>query len=77
MCLSILFFLGDKMPIQGKLYLWGEKAKGVPKETGVYALYDKNRKMIYVGGSSNLRETFSHYIETNFSDEPRKRETVY
>jgi len=65
------------MPIQGQLYLWGERAKGVPEETGVYALYDKNRIMIYVGGSSNLRETFSRYIETNFSDDPRKRETVY
>jgi len=65
------------MPIQGKLYLWGERAKGVPEETGVYAFYDKNRMMIYVGGSSNLRQTFSRYLETNFSDDPRKRETVY
>ena len=65
------------MSIQGQMYLWGERAKGVPAETGVYALYDKNRIMIYVGGSSNLRETFSCYIETQFSDDPRKRETVY
>ena len=65
------------MPIQGKLYLWGERAKGVPEETGVYAFYDKNQIMIYIGGSSNLRESFSHYVETNFSDDPRKRETVY
>jgi len=65
------------MPIQGKLYLWGERAKGVPEEMGVYAFYDKNRVMIYLGGSSNLRETFSRYLETNFSDDPRKRETVY
>jgi len=65
------------MPIQGKLYLWGERAKGVPEETGVYAFYDKNRFMIYIGGSPNLRETFSGYLETNFSNDPRKRETVY
>jgi hypothetical protein len=65
------------MPIQGKLYLWGERAKGVPEETGVYAFYDKNRIMIYLSGSPNLRETFSRYLETNFSDDPRKRETVY
>jgi len=65
------------MPIQGKLYLWGERAKGVPEEMGVYAFYEKNRVMIYLGGSSNLRETFSRYLETNFSDDPRKRETVY
>ena len=65
------------MPIQGNLYLWGERAKGVPEETGVYALYDKNRNMIYLGGSSNLRETFTNYLETNFSVDPRKRETVF
>ncbi len=65
------------MPIQGNLYMWGERAKGVPEETGVYTFYDKNRTMIYVGGSSNLRDTFTRYLETNFSDDPRKRETVY
>ena len=65
------------MPIQGKLYLWGEKAKGVLKESGVYAFYDKNRLMLYIGGSPNLRETFTRYNATNFSDDPRKRETVY
>jgi hypothetical protein len=65
------------MPIQGKLYMWGKRAKGVPEEIGVYAFYDKNRVMIYLGGSSNLRETFSNYLKTNFSDDPRKRETVY
>lgn len=65
------------MPIQGNLYRWGERAKGVPEETGVYAFYDENRTMIYLSGSSNLRETFSSYIETNFSTDPRKRETVF
>ncbi len=65
------------MPVQGKLYMWGERAKGVPEESGVYAFYDKNRGLIYLGGSSNLRETFSHYLTTNFSDDPRKRESVY
>jgi hypothetical protein len=65
------------MPIEGNLYMWGERAKYVPEETGVYAFYDKNRMLIYIGGSSNLRETFSRYQETNFSDDPRKQETVY
>ena len=69
--------MGDTMPIQGKLYMWGERAKGVPEEAGVYAFYDKNRIMIYIGGSPNLRETFNLYHETNFSDDIRKRETVY
>jgi hypothetical protein len=65
------------MSIQGKLYMWGKRAKGVPEEAGVYAFYDKNRMMIYLGGCTNLKETFSRYVETNFSDDPRKRETVY
>jgi hypothetical protein len=57
--------------------MWGEKARYVPEETGVYAFYDKNRILIYIDGSSNLRETFTRYQETNFSDDPRKRETIY
>lgn len=65
------------MPIQGNLYLWGERAKGVPEEIGVYAFYDKDRILIYLHGSSNLRVTFREFIETNFSIDPRKRETVY
>ncbi|TRO46122.1 hypothetical protein E2P65_06340, partial [Candidatus Bathyarchaeota archaeon] len=65
------------MPIQGNLYKWGERAKGVPTESGVYVFYDKNREIIYIGGSSNLRETFTKYVQTNFSDDPRKRETIY
>ncbi len=65
------------MPIQGKLYMWGERAKYVPEEMGVYAFYDKNRILIYLGGSSNLRETFTSFWDTNFSDDPRKRETIY
>ena len=77
MCHYIIFALGDKMPIQGNLYQWGERAKGVPGEPGVFAFYDKNRILIYLAGSSNLRETFREYIETNFSLDPRKREAVY
>ena len=66
-----------KMSISGDLYVWGERAKGVPEEAGVYAFYNKDRTLIYVGGSTNLRETFTHYLETSFSDDPRKRETRY
>jgi len=65
------------MPISGDLYVWGEKAKGVPEEAGVYAFYNEDRVLIYVGSSPNLRETFTHYLETSFSDDPRKSETRY
>ena len=69
--------LGEKMPISGKMYTWGERAKYVAEEAGVYALYNEDRVLIYVGGSANLQETFTHYLETDFSDDPRKRETRY
>ena len=69
--------LGEKMSISGKMYVWGERAKYVPEEAGVYALYNEDRVLIYVSGSANLRETFTHYLETNFSDDPRKLETRY
>lgn len=65
------------MSISGKMYVWGEKAKYIPEEAGVYALYNEDRILIYVDGSTNLRESFIRYFETNFSDDPRKRETRY
>lgn len=65
------------MPISGKMYVWGERAKHVPEEAGVYALYSEDRVLIYIGGSANLRETFTRYLETNFSEDPRKCETKY
>jgi hypothetical protein len=65
------------MPISGKLYMWGERAKYIPDEAGVYAFYNKDRLPVYIGGSANLQETFSHCLETNFSDDPRKHEIRY
>ncbi len=57
------------------MYVWGDKAKHVPEGPGVYALYNKDKALIYIGESTNLREEFTHHLETNFSDDPRKRET--
>ena len=65
------------MSISGKMYVWGERAKYTSEEAGVYTLYNEDRILIYVGGSTNLQRTFAHYLETNFSDDPRKRETRY
>ncbi|MCW3984885.1 MAG: hypothetical protein NWE91_00495 [Candidatus Bathyarchaeota archaeon] len=65
------------MSLSGKMYFWGDKAKYVPEEPGVYALYDKDQTLIYVGKSTNLREEFTKYLEANFSGEPCKRETKY
>jgi uncharacterized protein (UPF0212 family) len=65
------------MPVSGRMYYWGDKAKFVTEEPGVYAFYDKNQNLIYVGKSANLREDFTHYLETDFSEDPCKRETAY
>jgi len=69
--------LVENMSISGEMYVWGDRAKHVPEEPGVYALYDEAKVLIYIGESANLREKFTHYLETNFSDDPRKRETKY
>ncbi|MFQ5758510.1 MAG: hypothetical protein ACE5IF_02385 [Candidatus Bathyarchaeia archaeon] len=65
------------MPIPGKMYTWGERVKYAPEEAGVYALYNEDRGLVYVGGCANLQEAFTHYLETDFSDDPRKSETRY
>ena len=65
------------MAISGRMYYWGDKAKYVPEEPGVYAFYDKDQNLIYFGKSANLREDFTHYLETDFSGGPCKRETTY
>lgn len=59
------------------MYVWGDRAKSIPEESGVYAFYNEAKVLIYIGASTNLREKFTQYLETNFSDDPRKRETKY
>jgi len=65
------------MPISGKMYTWGERVKYAPEEAGVYALYNEDRALLYVGGDANLLEVFTRHLETDFSDDPRKSETRY
>jgi hypothetical protein len=65
------------MPISGEMYVWGDRAKGIPEGPGVYALYNEAKALIYIGASTNLREEFTQYLETNFSNDPRKCETRY
>ena len=65
------------MPISGKMYVWGEKAQNAPEESGVYALYDENSHLIFLGKTENLQTAFRHYLETEFGDDPRKQKTRY
>lgn len=73
--LYFIWFL--RMPISGKMYVWGEKAKHVPPESGIYAFYNERGSLIYLGGSSNLQETFLNYLATNVSDDIGKPDTRY
>ncbi len=65
------------MTISGEMYVWGDRVKNVPGESGVYAFYNEAKVIIYIGASTSLREKFTNYMETNFSNDPRKRETRY
>jgi hypothetical protein len=60
-----------------KLFLWDKGIQFSPKTSGVYLFYDKNRQIIYIGGTENIRKTFMDYFESNFSSDPRKKETKY
>ncbi len=65
------------MSVSGDIYFWGAKAKYVPEGPGIYAFYDKEKVLIYVGKSANLREEFTRHLSTNFSDDSCKLETKY
>jgi len=54
------------MPISGKMYVWGNRAKNVSKGPGVYALYNADRVLIYMGVGVSLREKFTHYLKQTF-----------
>ncbi len=59
------------------MYVWEERAKYVPEESGVYAFYDEQKVLIYVGKSLNLRQEFANYLNTNFSNDPCKGKTRF
>lgn len=62
--------------ISGDFYTWKEEnTKNIAAGAGVYAFYDDKMVLIYIGGSSNLKERFTHYWTTNFEEDPCKRDT--
>lgn len=65
------------MPISGRLYYWGDKAKCVPEEPGVYAFYNADERLIYLGKSANLRKEFTNHLEENVRNDSCIRETKY
>ena len=64
--------------ISGDFYEWNENnVRNVPAQSGVYGLYESMNEegLIYIGSSSDLRERFMHYWNTEFSEDPCKRST--
>ena len=62
--------------IAGDYYAWNEdNTKKIAEKPGVYALYDENYVLIYIGSSSNLRERFRQYWTTRFGEDVCKRAT--
>lgn len=47
----------------------------IPEKAGVYALFDENRNLIYIGETTNLGERFQEYQRTDFSEDPCKKAT--
>lgn len=62
--------------VSGDYYTWSEdNIKKIAEKAGVYAFYDSNGSLIYIGRSSNLRERFRNYWTTNFKENPCKKAT--
>ena len=51
-----------------------DKLKSIPKKPGVYFWLDKNKKVLYVGRATSLRNRLSQYFQKNIS--PRIAEMV-
>ena len=61
-------------------YHWLESnAKNTPEAGGVYGLFEaqSDDSLIYIGSASNMRERFTGYWDTNFSEDPCKSTTKF
>lgn len=61
--------------LEDKMRVWLESAKFVKAIPGVYVLYNRNKEVIYIGESSNLEETFTKYVDTEFEGNKCKQKT--
>ena len=61
--------------LDGKVLVWLESAQFVKAKPGVYAFYDKNFDVIYIGESDNLQKEFTKYVDTNFENDTCKQKT--
>ena len=61
--------------LEDKIRIWLDSAKFVKAIPGVYVLYNRKKEVIYIGGSENLQETFTKYVDTDFEDDLCKQKT--
>jgi len=61
--------------LDDEIHLWLQSARFVKAKSGVYVFYDKNKDVIYIGGSENLQNQFAEYVDTNFENDACKQKT--
>ena len=61
--------------LDDKMRVWLESAKFVKQVAGVYVLYNRNKDPIFIGETSNLEETFTKYVDTDFEGSECKQKT--
>ncbi len=63
--------------LDDKMRVWLESAKFVKPISGVYVLYNRSKEPIYIGQTSNLEETFTKYVDTEFEGNECKQKTQF
>ncbi|MDH3191876.1 MAG: GIY-YIG nuclease family protein [Nitrosopumilus sp.] len=61
--------------LDDKMRVWLNSAIFVKPVPGVYVLYNRNKEAIYIGESSNLENTFTKYVDTDFDGNKCKQKT--
>jgi len=63
--------------LQDKTRVWLNSARFVKGMSGVFTLQNRNKEVIYIGGSPNLQKTFSHFLDTDFEGDKCKQQTKW
>lgn len=59
----------EKILLSGNLIPWDTLKENIPRSNGVYAVFDKDQNMLYVGSSKNLYDRlYNHHRTHNNSD---------
>ena len=63
--------------LDDKMRVWLESAKFVKPISGVYVMYNRNKEPIFIGQTTNLEETFTKYVDEEFSDNECLQKTQF